>query len=158
MVNQKLNFITLSLFSILLINCSEGTKPTNNSTFGFKNLNSSFDSKTNIFIRRYSYDDSIAIKVVLTKDERKKILHAFLENKFQKLPNKINCTSWGVSPKIYESIFLDNSIVEYTHNSNDKKWFCFGGEKFNKINAVMQNIILSKPEIKKLKPSEIAYE
>ncbi|WP_326981930.1 hypothetical protein VUJ46_17085 [Chryseobacterium sp. MYb264] len=159
MVNKKCCSIIWSLlFSLLLFSCNENKKLNNHATFGFKNLNSSYDSKTNTFTRRYGDGDSIQVKITLTTEEKEKIQHTFFENNFQNLPTTINCTSWGVHPKIYDCIFFDGSIVQYIHNSHNKKWLCPSGKKFDKINAVLQDIILNKPEIKELQPSGIAYE
>lgn len=125
--------------------------------FGFGNLSDSYNSKTHIFERKYS-DDTIYVKIGLTKDEENSIIKSFKDNDFEYFPQEIDCTKWGVSPKIYNKLFLDNNEVTLISNSGSGSWFCLKEEKFININSVLQNIILEKPEIKKLPPSDIYYE
>lgn len=81
-----------------------------------------------------------------------------MDNNFIELSNNINCTEWGNNPIIYDELFFDNHYVTYEHNSIGDKWICLQGKRFNKINAVIEGIILNRQEIKKLVPSDIAYE
>lgn len=125
--------------------------------FGFESLSDSYNSKTNVFVRKYS-DDTIYIKIALTKDEENNIIKSFKDNNFEYFPHEIDCTKWGVSPKVYNKLFLDDNEVTLISNSGRSSWFCLKEKKFIKINSVLQNIILEKPEIKKLDPSDIYYE
>lgn len=154
MVNYK--FYSAICCLLFLISCTRKAESTTNSSFGYESLNDSYNSKTNIFERKYS-DDTIKIRIILTEDERKKILEVFSTNKFQSFPHEIDCSKWDVSPQIYDHLFLNNFSVKYIHNSDDT-WFCPTGKRFSKINAAIQDIILNKPEIKKIKSSDIAYE
>lgn len=154
MVNYK--FYSVICCLLFLASCNRKVELAPNSSFGYENLTDSYNSKTNIFERKYS-DDTIKIKIILTENERKKILEVFSTNKFQSFPHEIDCSKWGVNPKIYDNLFLNNFSVKYTHNSDDT-WFCPNGKRFGKINATIEYIILNKPEIKKIESSDIAYE
>ncbi|WP_370901576.1 hypothetical protein [Chryseobacterium gossypii] len=155
MVNQKFySIVCYLLLSILLISCSQKLNP--NSAFGYKDLTDSYDSKTSLFTRDYG-DDIVKVKITLRQDEKEKIIKTFSENRFQNLPSEIDCSRWGFHPQIYDELFLDNYSVKYIHNSEDR-WLCPSGKRFDKIHTVMRDIILNKPEIKKLEPSDIAYE
>lgn len=125
--------------------------------FGFENLSDSYNSKTQIFVRKYS-DDTIYVRILLTKDEENSIIKSFKDNDFEYFPQEIDCTTWGVLPKIYNKLFLDNNEVILILNSGSGSWFCLKEKKFVNINSVLQNIILEKPEVKKLAPSDIYYE
>src|SRR5690606_28294175 len=140
------------LFSLCLISCSEKIKLDSNSSFKYEDLNNSYDSKTKIFTRKYS-NDTITVKIELTKNEKEKILQSFIENRFLSFPNEIDCSKWGVNPIIYNRLSLDSLNVEYIHNSG-KNWLCPKGERFNKIVITIQDIILNKPEIKELELSD----
>lgn len=155
MVNQRFYFIICYLLMVLT-SCSEGIKLNSNTQFGYEDLWNNYDSETNVFMRKYS-NDTIRVKIELTKNEREKILQSFSENHFQDLPKEIDCSKWGRQPIIYDEISLGNSRVKYLHNSEDG-WFCPNGKKFNKIYTIIQDIILNKPDVKKLEPSDIAYE
>lgn len=157
MVDKKQYIRMCYLFcSIFLISCSEKMQVNPNSTFRYEDLNDSYDSNTATFSRRYS-DDTVRIKIVLTQGEKEKVLHSFSENKFQNFPSEIDCSSWGAHPKIYDELSLNSSSIRYIHNV-DNSWFCLSGKRFDRINKVLKDIILNKPEIKKLEPSDIAYE
>ncbi len=157
MVNHRFySSIFYVLFLGFLVSCDRSVKLDTNTSFGYESLSDSYNSKTTIFERRYS-DDTITIKIILSEMERKKILQTFLENTFQSFPPEIDCSQWGSNPKIYDRLFLENFPVVYIHNNYDR-WYCPNGKKFNKINTVIQRIILNKPEIKKLESSDISYE
>ena len=138
------------------ISCSEKMQVNLNSTFRYDDLNDSYDSSTATFSRRYS-NDTIKIKIVLTQGEKEKILHSFSENQFQHFPSEIDCSMWGRNPQIYDVLYLNSSSVRYIHNV-DNSLFCLNGKRFDRISKILKNIILNKPEIKKLEPSDIAYE
>lgn len=143
-------------FLLLLFSCSRKVELNPGSSFGYESLTDSYHSKTNIFERRYS-DDTIKIEMILTENEREKILKAFSENQFQRFPHEIDCSKWGTNPKIYDELFIDDFSVKYIHNREDG-WLCSNGKRFKKINTIIQGIILNKPEIKKIESSDIAYE
>lgn len=136
--------------------CSKKAQLESNSSFVFKDLTDSYESNTATFTRRY-YNDTIRIKVKLSLDEKKQILQSFSENNFQKFPNEIDCSNWGTSPKIYDELTLDNHTVKYIHNI-DEDLFCLKGKKFSNINILIKDIVMNKPDVKKLEISNIAYE
>ncbi|WP_185668532.1 hypothetical protein [Chryseobacterium bernardetii] len=141
---------------MFLASCNGKVKWNPDSSFGYESLTDSYNSKTHIFERRYS-DDTIKIEIILTENEKGKIVKAFSENQFQSFPHEIDCSTWGTNPKIYDELFIENFSVKYIHN-RDERWFCSNGKRFNEINTIIQNIILNKPEIKKIEFSDIAYE
>lgn len=146
------------LFSMSLTSCSEKDKQDSHTTFGFRNLSDSFDSKTGIFTRRYS-EDSAQIKLVLTENERTKILKSFAENQFQYFPREIDCSSWRYHPTKYDYINLNDKTVRYTYNGlGNEGFFCIKGKRFHKVSKVIQDVIMNKSEVKKLKPSDVYYE
>lgn len=154
MVKYKLYLAICCL--LFLFSCNRKVELNPGSSFGYESLTDSYHSKTNIFERRYS-DDTIKIEMKLTENEREKILKAFSENQFQRFPHEIDCSKWGTNPKIYDELFIDDFSVKYIHNREDG-WFCSNGKRFKKINTIIQDIILNKPEIKKIESSDIAYE
>jgi hypothetical protein len=155
---MKHNF-PLTIFCSLiisLISCDKQSTINQNSSFVYKDLTDTYDSKTGLFIRNYD-SDITTIKVHLTREEKNKILKAFSENSFENLPYIIDCSMWGHNPKIYDKLSLNNINVEYIHNT-DEGWFCYNGKKFSRINKTIHDIIFNKNEVKQLKPSTIAYE
>ena len=158
MVNKKNHKIIYSLIFLFLISCNKKIKLNSESSFGYEDLFSSYDSRSSIFMRKYN-DETLRIKIILTKDEKEKILESFAENRFESFPQQIDCSAWGIYPKQYEQLNLNNHSVNYTHNnSGGKGWFCIKGKKFNRIYNTIQSIILNKKEIKRLEPSDIYYE
>ncbi|MDR4953397.1 hypothetical protein REB14_14545 [Chryseobacterium sp. ES2] len=150
-------FITCYLLIIIsLISCDKQNTINQNSSFIYKDLTDTYDSKTSLFTRNYD-SDSATIKVNLTTEEKEKILKTFSENSFENLPSTIDCSIWGYNPKIYDRLSLNNINVEYIHNA-EEGWFCYNGKKFERINKTIQDIIFNKNEVKQLKPSTIAYE
>lgn len=157
---RKNNFKTFNclIFSLLLICCGEKKILNSNYSFEYEDLFNSYNSKTGIFKRKY-YDDTVRIKIVLTKEEKERILMSFVENKFENFPNEIDCSKWGYNPQHYDYIKLNNHNVKYIYNgSGDIGWFCPTGKRFNRISNIILDILLRKPEVKKLKPSDIYYE
>ncbi|MDN3691942.1 hypothetical protein QWZ06_06600 [Chryseobacterium tructae] len=152
--NGKL-YIAISCL-LFLVSCNREVKLNPYSSFGYESLTDSYHSKTNTFERRYS-DDTIKIEIILTENERTKIIKAFSENQFQEFSREIDCSQWGTNPIIYDELFIDDFSVKYIHNRSDG-WFCSNGKRFNKINTIIQDVILNKPEIKKIESSDIAYE
>lgn len=156
---KNIMIFTFFCFSFL-ISCKKGTVSdySNSSSFGFENLVDSYDSKTNTFTRKYN-EDTIKVKVYLSDSEIKIILKSFSDNKFLDLSKNIDCSKWGVSPKIYDKLYLNNNEVDYVHNSEvNSKWLCFQGKRFHQIDFVIRKIILQKSEVKALEPSDIYYE
>lgn len=157
MVNRKSYQIIFCILCVLLfISCSEKVQLDPDSSFKFENLTDSYDSNTAAFTRRYS-NDTVRIGVTLTQEEKKRVFQAFSENNFQNFPNKIDCSSWGVNPKIYDELILNNHTVKYIHNV-DQGLFCLKGKKFNNISILIHEILMNKPEVKKLEMSDIFYE
>lgn len=136
--------------------CSKKEQLEPSSSFRFENLTDSYDSNTAIFSRRYA-SDTIKIKILLSQKEKKLILQSFSENNFQDFPNEIDCSSWGKNPKIYDELSLNNYKVKYIHNV-DRGLFCLKGKKFTNISALIHEILISKPQVKKLEISNIYYE
>jgi len=157
MVDRKsCKIISCILCLMFFIACGKKEQLNPNSLFSYEDLTDSYDSNTTTFTRRYN-DDTIKIKVMVTQDEKKHILQSFSENNFQNFPKRIDCSSWGVSPKIYDELTLDNLTVQYVHNVK-KSFFCTDGKRFNEISILIKEIILNKPEVKKLEMSDISYE
>lgn len=154
MINSK-SFLAICCL-LFLVSCNRKVKLNPNSSFGYESLTDSYNSKTNIFERRYS-DDTIKIEIILTENEREKIIKAFSENQFQSFPHEIDCSKWGTNPKIYDELFIEGFSVKYIHNRDDR-WFCSNGKRFNEINTIIQDVILNKSEIKKIESSDISYE
>ncbi|MGX5685049.1 hypothetical protein ACWKWW_10815 [Chryseobacterium cucumeris] len=156
MKNNHFSITCYLLIIISLISCDKQDTINQNSSFLYKDLTDTYDSKTGLFTRNYD-SDSTTIKVNLTREENEKILKAFSENGFENLPSIIDCSMWGHNPKIYDKLSLNNINVEYIHNT-DEGWFCHNGKKFSRINKTIQGIIFNKNEVKKLELSTIAYE
>lgn len=157
MVNKKfVTFYLLIIFSMITCNRKPAIKHSYK-YFGFESLSDSYNSKTQVFVRKYS-DDTIYVKIVLTKDEENSIIKSFKDNDFEYFPREVDCSKFGVSPKAYDKLFLDNNEVTLISNRGGGSWFCLKEKKFININSVLQSIILEKPEIKKLPPSDIYYE
>lgn len=152
MVRILIIFI-LSMFSI---SCDKKNGFNPKSSFGFKNLSDSYDSKTGIFMRRY-HADIVSIKLYLNESEKNKILQSFYDNDFNDLPHIIDCSKKGSNPILYDKIVLDNSIKEHVYTDADN-WFCSNGKKFNKIFSILSGIVMNTNEVKKLKPTDIYYE
>lgn len=158
MVNRNVHLIIYLVLILILFSCSKKMKLNPNSSFGYEDLWNSYDSKTNIFTRKYN-SDSIKVKIFLTNEEKSMILKSFSENDFQNLPREIDCSKWGVSPMHYDKIDLNNLSVQYIYNDEGEKgWFCPNGKKFNKTISIIKSILLNKPQVKKLEPSDIYYE
>jgi len=157
MVNRKSYKIIISIAGMFfLTSCSKEKQLESNSSFRFENLTDSYDSNTATFSRRYA-DDTIRIKVLLNQEEKKQILLQFSQNNFQNFPSEIDCSSWGRNPKIYDELILNNHAVKYIHNV-DQGLFCLKGKKFNHISTLIYEILMHKPEVKKLEMSDISYE
>ena len=146
---------------IFIISCKESSYQEYNN-FEFKTLTDSYNSKTNTFIRIYNYNDSNNIKIKLDDTEKQLILETFKENNFLKLSNKIDCSSWMTQPKNYTTISLFGNNkrhdVEYISTHENLMLFCLNGKKFLKIEEKINEILYSKPEVKALPKSNIAYE
>jgi hypothetical protein len=156
MLLRKFHFV-LSILSLLTIySCKEKNISKSDFEFTYSDLNDRYDSQTGIFTRTYA-DDTINVKVELTENEKLQILKIFQDNDFENMPNEINCSEWGVHPTMYYNLSLNNLKVRYIKTSGDH-WFCFNGKKVEKINAIIQSIILNKAEIKTLEDSNIFYE
>jgi hypothetical protein len=154
MMKKKIIIVYILIF--FSVSCKKDEGLYSYKSFGFEDLTDSYNSGTGVYKRKYS-NDTIEIKIVLTKEEREIIIKSFSGNNFFELADKINCKLWG-NPVYYDILFLDNHIVSYENSFSEDKWFCPSGKRFNEINTLMQKIIFNKQEIKKLKPSDIAYE
>lgn len=159
MVNNIIFKITFLLTFILLFSsCDEKKINFDNFYFEYNDLSDSYNSKNGIFIRKYS-DTEVKVKIVLKDEEKKQIFKYFIRNNFSNFPQEIDCSKWGVSPKHYDNLKVNNISVRYVYNGmGDEGLFCFNGKKFNIISSFIKGILLSKPEIKKLDPSDIFYE
>ncbi len=155
MFNQKFYYFLLCTFSLLLSSCSEKTE--SQPVFTFKNLTDRYNSQTGVFTRVYGVDESVSVKVKLTAEEKNQIEDVFRETGFKNLPQIIDCTKWGVQPVHYDELSLNGYTVQYQSSSGDR-WFCFKGNRFEKIMSMLQNIVLNKPEVKRLEMSSIFYE
>lgn len=157
MVNRKsYTIIFYIVCTLFFIACNEKAQLNPHSSFRLENLTDSYNSNTATFTRRYN-SDTIKVKIRLTKDEKMRILESFSENNFQGFPNEIDCSKWGVSPEIYDELTLNNRTVKYIHNT-DQGLFCLKGKRFNNISTLINNILMDKPEVKKLEVSNIGYE
>lgn len=144
------------ILSILSISCEKKKVFNPKSSFGFENLSDSYDSKTNIFTRRYQ-TDTVSIKLYLNKSEKNKILQSFYNNDFSDLPNIIDCSKQGSNPILYDKIVFNSAIKEHIYTDNDN-WFCSDGKKFSKIYSILLEIVMNKSEVRRLKRTNIYYE
>jgi hypothetical protein len=152
----KRQIIIVYILMFFLSSCKNNDGLYSYKSFGFEGLTDSYNCATSVFKRKYS-NDTIAIKIVLTKKEHETIIKSFIDNKFVDLSDKIDCVRWG-NPIYYDVLFLDKHMVSYEHSFNENKWFCPNGKRFNEISTLMKKIIFNRQEIKKLQPSDIAYE
>lgn len=156
MGHRSFSIIYYFLVLISLLSCNDKNKINPMSSFTYEDLTDTYDSTTEVFTRDYD-SHKVTIPLILTKKEKEKIRMAFSENNFQRLPGTIDCSIWGNHPKIYDRLSLNDTKVEYIHNVGES-WFCYNGKKFSRINKTIQDIIFNKEEVKKLAPSQIAYE
>lgn len=152
---KKFYYFLLGIYSLLSYSCSEKTE--SQPVFTYRNLTDRYNSKTGIFTRFYDSNESVSVKVKLTAEEEKQIADLFRETGFKNLPQKIDCTEWGVQPVLYDELSLDGYSVTY-QSSPGSRWFCFKGDRFEKIMSTLQHIVLGKPEVKRLEMSGIFYE
>lgn len=159
-IQNKKNFYLVHYLIILfmLISCNEKADINSNSYFGYSALQSSYDSKTGTYMRKYN-NDTIKIKIELTVEENNKILRSFSDNQFETFPAEIDCSERGNHPQLYDRLYLNSLTVNYIHNgTGDEGLFCVKGKRFNRINTVIYTIINGKQEIKELDPSDLYYE
>lgn len=155
--------LILLIFAIS-ISCNKKDDGNNYHNFEYTTLTDNYNSQTNIFTRKYGYEenDSVNIKIILSAEEKKSILDSFLENEFFGLSKEIDCSSWMVQPRKYNHISLWNKVnrhsVTYISSPENFMLFCPSGIRFLKIEEKIQEILYSKTEIKSLPVSNIAYE
>ena len=154
--------------------------------FSFKLISEtdSYDSKTGIYKRRYSNFDSImnagwaaidstlidhsytkgdsSIKVGLTESDWQLIYDSFLKSDFMNFPRDFECakdadeslpafvttlefTCRGVTKKVTNSSYCDKKIKQKQ------------ADKFGQLYSILHDIIINKPQIKKMKDSDLLF-
>ena len=145
----------------------------------------SYDSKTGIYTRRYLSIDSLIqtdsiesdfpsidyssfkgdppVKVDLTESDWQIIYNSFRKSKFMSFPNDFDCSEDATLSLPAFSATLEisyNGLVKKVTSSSycDKKIEQRKASRFDKLYITIRDIIISKPQVKKMKPCNLIFE
>jgi hypothetical protein len=164
--------IVFFLSSIIFIGCNNSQEKSVNENnteqmsndFSFtviKEMVDSYDSKTGIYSRKYLFKDS-SVKVELSHAELDSIYHSFKKYDFMSFPKHFECADKmdGGFPAFFYTIEIaNNGFTKKVNNSSfcDKKIEQIKSDNFYKLNNDIRRILENKPQIKKMRKSDMIF-
>lgn len=123
----------------------------------------SYDSKTCVYTKFYSSKDS-SIKIILAEKELRTIYASFEKADFMNFPNNFECFDDSI---VSRNLPAHLTTIEATYNGIDKKvtntTLCdskkeqIKSEKFNALYSLIRRFLVNKPEVKKMRDSDLEF-
>lgn len=152
------------LLFILLASCKDNSQNYNCENMNFMiqfNHTDSYNSKTNIFERSY-WGRKTDVKVILSKDEIRRMNLCFKENRFLDLSDSIIAKSFFYKSPLYKSrVSYNNSCIKKVVNISFDLESKENNRKAKRVFEIINNasdIIYQKKQIRDLEPSNVYLE
>ncbi len=143
------------IYILFLTSCSQNKIDNSEKSFNFyiQYNNFEYDSKSSMYkklILRPEKDSILELKVVLSENDRLKILNVFKQSNFFSFRENCSCGNISAEPRYFCKIkYLDNitsKTVVFNYSANDNENYCKKSKRFNSIRDSIM-LILKKDKI-----------